>query len=239
MPTKDELAEEWNQLAPGWIARIRGPGDPSREFLLDDWMLRVVGEGRFSRMLADRGAQVTGVDLCPAMIEAAESKRVGDERYVVGDMESLRGVANESFDLAISYISLVDVHNLSAALSEAHRILKPGGQFIVCNLAPMVTAGNRWLRDESGEKICFYLDNYLDESARTFRMCDREINNMHRTLATYLNGFIAAGFTLEGIEEPYPSPRQLEQDASNADIFRVPLFIIYLLRKPRALVTVC
>jgi hypothetical protein len=96
----------------------------------------------------------------------------------------------------------------------------------------MVTAGNRWLRDARGEKVCFYLDNYFDESSRVMPMSGGKVNNMHRTLATYINGFVGAGFVLERIDEPYPSPKQLEQCPSNADILRVPLFVIYQLRKP-------
>jgi SAM-dependent methyltransferase len=247
MPTKDQLAAEWSQLAPGWIKRIRGKGDESREGLLDEWMLRAVGdvqnlrvidlgcgEGRFSRMLAQRGARVTGIDLCVAMIDAAEDLRVSDERYAVGDMENLRDFEDGSFDLAVSYITLVDVHDLGAALRESFRVLRPGGRFIVCNLSPMVTAGNRWLRDDAGNKISFYLDNYFDETARCMNMCDGQVNNVHRTLSTYLNGFVAAGFALEGIQEPYPSQEQLARCPSNADILRVPLFIIYFLRKPDA-----
>jgi ubiquinone/menaquinone biosynthesis C-methylase UbiE len=117
---------------------------------------------------------------------------------------------------------------------EAHRILKPGGQFIVANLSPMVTAGNRWLRDASGEKICYVLDNYFDESPRSFEMCGGTINNTHHTLTRYISTFLAAGFTLEKLEEPYPSKQQLEQCPDVADNLRSPLFIIYQLRKPAA-----
>jgi hypothetical protein len=34
------------------------------------------------------------------------------------------------------------------------------------------------------------------------------------------------------LREPYPNAEQLEREPSNDDILRVPLFIIYLLRKP-------
>ena len=52
-------------------------------------------------------------------------------------MEDLRDVPDASFDLAVSYVSLVDVHDLRRVLAEAFRILRPGGRFVVCNLAPM------------------------------------------------------------------------------------------------------
>jgi ubiquinone/menaquinone biosynthesis C-methylase UbiE len=249
MSTKEELSAQWVDAAQNWIDRIRSPGgDPSREALLDEWMLREVGdvsgmdvidlgcgEGRFSRMLAGRGARVTGVDLSGPMIAAAVSaKSSSRETYRVGDMEDLGEVSSDSFDVSVSYITLVDVHDMPAAVREAFRVLRPGGRFIVCNLAPMVTAGNAWVRDENRVKLHFRLDNYFDESDREVPMCGTTFRNVHRTLSTYLNGFIAAGFVLEGIREPFPSVEQLAREPSNEDIFRVPLFIIYLLRKPFA-----
>src|SRR5215212_1548335 len=107
MPSKEQMATEWTTFAQNWIARIRSPGgDPSREALLDEWMLDVVGtvealdvidlgcgEGRFSRMLAARGARVTGIDLCEPMIAAASASRSSTrETYAVADMESLREI---------------------------------------------------------------------------------------------------------------------------------------------------
>ena len=93
-------------------------------------------------------------------------------------------------------------------------------------------AGNMWVQYGDGTKLHFRLDNYLEESVRVMPMCVTQFRNIHRTLATYLNGFIGAGFLLEGIREPFPNAEQLAREPSNADMLRVPLFIIYLLRKP-------
>jgi ubiquinone/menaquinone biosynthesis C-methylase UbiE len=245
MPTKQQMRDEWARGASNWIERVRGRGDPSRNHLLDDWMLSAVGdvrgknvidlgcgEGRFCRMLAERGARMTGIDLSDEMIAAATGSRVGDESYAVNDMENLRGVVDASFDLAVSYITLVDVYDLPRAVAEAFRVLRTGGQFVVCNLAPMVTAGNMWVRYGDGTKLHYRLDNYLDETPREMPMCGTKFHNFHRTLSTYINTFIRAGFALEEIREPFPSPEQIEREPSNEDLLRVPLFIIYLLRKP-------
>jgi SAM-dependent methyltransferase len=244
MLSKEQMRQEWIAGASNWIERIRGRGDPSRDALLDDWMIEAVGdvrgkdvidlgcgEGRFCRMLAERGARVTGIDLSEPMIAAARHLRLRDEIYAVADMEELRGFADASFDLAVSYLTLVDVHDLARALAAAHRVLRPGGRFVVCNLAPMVTAGNMWVKYGDGTKLHFRLDNYLDETPREMPMCGTRFHNFHRTLSTYINGFLAAGFVLDGIREPFPNEEQLARDPSNEDILRVPLFIIYLLHK--------
>jgi ubiquinone/menaquinone biosynthesis C-methylase UbiE len=243
-PTKDDLRAEWKAFAPAWIQRIRNRKDDSREYLLDEWMLNTVGdvrgldvidigcgEGRFSRMLAERGARVTAIDLCEPMIDAAKAARVKDEHYQVGDMEQLTGIADESFDLAVAYLSFVDSFDLAAAVRAAHRVLRPDGRLIACNLSPMVTAGNGWIRDPAGKKITYYLDNYFDESKRAMPMIGHVIHNFHRTFTTCINTFVKAGFELEEIREPYPSEKQIADCPANADNLRVPLFIIYTLRK--------
>jgi SAM-dependent methyltransferase len=246
MPTKQQCAADWVAGAANWIARIRGPGDPSRAGLLDDWMLDAVGEvrdldvidlgcgeGTFCRMLARRGARILGVDLCEPMVDAARKAAASPrERYAVGDMEQLADVADARFDLAVSYITLVDVHDLRAAIREAYWVLRPGGRFVACNLAPMVTAGNTWVKDGDGTKLHFRLDNYPDEGPRETVMCGSRFTNFHRTLSSYVNAFLEGGFVLEGIREPVPNPEQLARVPANDDMLRVPLFIIYLLRKP-------
>jgi len=231
---------------------MRANRETHRAGILDSWMLEAVGdvrdrdvidlgcgEGRFSRMLAQRGARVVGVDLCAAFVEAATAQQSTSERYLVGDMEHLHDIADARFDLAVSYVSLVDVPDFRSAIRESFRLLKPGGRFVVCNLAPMVTAGNRWFKDADGQKICFLLDDYLDETTRDMPMRGVNITNFHRTLSSYVNSFLDAGFVLEGLREPYPSPEQAAEYPEIADNLRVPLFIIYLLRKPAAPQAAC
>ena len=245
-PTAEQLRAEWTAAAPKWIEGIRSErGDPSRRGVLDDWMLDAVGdvrnldiidlgcgEGSFGKLLASRGARVTGIDACPAMIDAANARRGDGEKYLVNDMQELSGIGDAQFDLATSYVSLVDVPDFRRATKEAFRVLRPRGRFIVCNLAPMVTAGNMWVRYGDGTKLHFRLDNYLDESVREVPMVGARLTNFHRTLSSYITAFLAAGFVLEGLREPYPNAAQLAREPSNDDMLRVPLFIIYLLRKP-------
>jgi len=243
--TSEQLRRQWQKAARAWIEGTAAGRNFYREGLLDQWMLRAVGdvagkkiidlgcgEGRFCRMLAERGANVIGIDICRPLIEYASRHGAGDETYIVGDMEDLGDFDGNSFDMAVSYISLVDILDYAKAIAEAHRVLKAGGRFVVCNLQPMCTADNKWLRDENRKQIHFRLDNYFNEGPRGLRMFDVPMINMHRTLSAYINCFLDTGFVLEGIREPKPSPEQVKRWPHVADNLRVPYFIIYLLRKP-------
>lgn len=91
-----------------------------------------------------RRARTLGVDLQPVFINYAKSKASPAESYHIGNIQELSGVQGACFDVAVSYISLVDVPDQKAAVSEAFRVLVPGGRFVVCNLSPMATA---WVSD--------------------------------------------------------------------------------------------
>jgi SAM-dependent methyltransferase len=229
---------------------MEAKADAAREGLLDECMLDVIGdvsnadvidlgcgEGRFCRMLAANDARMVGVDLQAAFIDYANSKKGPRETYRVADMQSLDGVPDAEFDIAVSYISLVDVPDEQAAIRQAFRVLKPGGRFVVSNLAPMATAWTDtgpWHRDDAGRKLHFVLDSYANEGARrmTFSSGHR-LTGFHRMLSTTINAFLDAGFKLDRIHEPLPTQVQLASVPANDDLFRVPIFIIYDLSKPQ------
>lgn len=244
-----ELNAEWAGFASEWIARSEQHRDSAREGLLDEWMLQIVGdvtglqvvdlgcgEGRFSRMLADRGAETLGVDLQPAFVTYAERMKSGRERYVLGDMQHLDDIPSESFDLAISYITLVDVPDQRAAIDEAFRVLRPGGRFVVCTVSPMASAwtdDGPWCVDEHGTNRHLVLDHYTDEgSRRVVWSSGHEITNFHRMLSTTVNDFLGVGFVLRRLDEPIPSEAQLARYPENQDMRRVPIFTVFDLERP-------
>ena len=184
-------------------------------------------------MLTKSGAKVTGVDLCRPLIEYAESHRVGNETYLLADMEDLDGVPDNEFDLAVSYVSLVDVLDMQRAISAAFRVMRPGGRFVVCNVHPMRMANaGGWIKQRD-VKLHYPVDNYFDESARELRTGEgKPWTNFHRTLETHAMAFLDAGFVIEAIREPRPTQEQAKQHPNIDDELRVPNFIIFVLRKP-------
>lgn len=248
MADAESLRREWQSFSAEWIARMESKADAAREGLLDDWMLEVLGdvtnldvidlgcgEGRFCRMLAAKGARTLGVDLQPVFIDYAKTKASSGESYRIGDMQQLSGVPDARFDLAVSYLSLVDVLDQEAAVSEAFRVVVPGGRFVVCNLSPMATAWmteGPWHRHDDGTKLHFVLDHYANEALRRWVFpSGQELTNFHRMLSTTINDFLDAGFFLVHLYEPVPTPAQLARVPENDDLFRVPIFTIYDLAK--------
>jgi ubiquinone/menaquinone biosynthesis C-methylase UbiE len=106
------------------------------------------GVGRWSRLLAARGAEVTGIDLSPTMIDEAgrraRSGGVADRcRFLVQDCAELD--VEGSFDLILCVTVLqhmLDIGALRAALRRIARHLAPSGRLVVLEAAP-VRAANR------------------------------------------------------------------------------------------------
>lgn len=97
------------------------------------------GEGRVTRDLRGRGYEVTGLDVAPTLVEAARDADPSGT-YVVGDAAALP-FDDASFDLVVSYNSLIDVDDMPAAVTEAGRVLRSGGCFCACVPHPFSEAG--------------------------------------------------------------------------------------------------
>ena len=241
MSLEQELRAQWVEHAQDWVQQDQ----TVRTGMLDSWMLDALGdvagrrvldigcgEGRFCRVLAGLGADVTGIDLTEALVETARALARGNETYLVGNAEDLADVGDASFDLAVSYIVLVDVLDYRRSIQAAYRVLRPGGRFIVCNVHPMRMAQpNGWIR-QGNRKLFYPVDNYTTEGPREFEWWGEPFINIHRTLASYVSAFVKAGFVIDGLHEPTPSEAQLAANPGLADEIRVPNFIIYALRKP-------
>ncbi len=246
MANYNDLRREWRELAPAWIKEAREGRNPTRNGLLDAPVLEACGdveglkvldcgcgEGRFCRILAERGAgYVLGLDLCEPMIEAARGLQSGRDEYRLQDVQDLSFLEDESFDLAVSYLNHCDLPDFAANTKEVFRVLKKGGRFIIANLHPMRSATGQWCRSPEGEKLHVTVDHYFAEGERHWKMMGVWFTNFHRSLSTYINTFIKTGYLLEKIVEPTVTSEQLKEYPELEDELRVPNFIIYVLRKP-------
>lgn len=95
------------------------------------------GTGWASRLAAWRGASVTGVDIAPGMIAAAEKLSKGlDPRlsFRLGSAEALP-FEGESFDGVISTYGVIFSNDPPKAISEMARVLRPRGRVALATWA--------------------------------------------------------------------------------------------------------
>ncbi|MCW5918020.1 MAG: class I SAM-dependent methyltransferase [Ferruginibacter sp.] len=88
------------------------------------------GTGYFADMVSQTGADVTGFDGTEPFINEAKKRRNRKIKFLVGEMEELP-FANETFDLVSGCNSFQYAADVKHAISEAKRVLKPGGKLAV------------------------------------------------------------------------------------------------------------
>ncbi|WP_246799658.1 class I SAM-dependent methyltransferase [Bradyrhizobium sp. CCBAU 51753] len=131
----------------------------------------------------------------------------GDYRY--GRAEQLE-FPDASFDLVVSYITLVDIPDFRAAIREMARVLRPGGALLIANLTGFTSAGAEqgWVRDEAGRRLHFPVDRYLDEFPMSFAWAGIRIENWHRPLSAYMTALLEQGLLLRFLCRTGPGVRR-------------------------------
>src|SRR5439155_16772226 len=110
-----------------WKRRVIDLAAPSPDMRAADL---ATGTGDLAFALAARGARVVGLDMTRRMIELGREKVGGRRavlRFLVGDMVALPFTSG-SFDIVTTGYGLRNVADLTAAIDEILRVLKPGGQ---------------------------------------------------------------------------------------------------------------
>jgi demethylmenaquinone methyltransferase/2-methoxy-6-polyprenyl-1,4-benzoquinol methylase len=90
------------------------------------------GTGDLAVALARRGAEVTGMDFAPAMLELARKKAPG-LRFEEGDALDL-AYADGSFDAATVGFGARNFADLDRGLAEMARVVRPGGRVVVLEI---------------------------------------------------------------------------------------------------------
>ena len=116
------MHHRWRERAAD-LARI-GPGQAALDV--------ATGTGDLAVELARRGAEVTGSDFAPAMLEIARRKAPG-LRFEEGDALAL-AQPDDSFDAVTVGFGARNFADLDRGLGEMTRVAKPGGRVVVLEI---------------------------------------------------------------------------------------------------------
>lgn len=182
------------------------------------------GQGFISRALARHGARVTGVDVAERLLDLArgyEAREALAIRYLSDDAQTLTSLPHDAFELATCSMALMNIPDIAAAFRAAHRILQPGGRYVFIITHPCFqTPHARWIDTEDGRQVR-QVSDYIDEGFWTASRLDDVRSRQgehHRTLSTYFNALMDAGFVLERIVEPCASGQSAERYPGRAHV---------------------
>ncbi len=232
-------------LVPGVLAMLEPrPG----ERVLDV----ACGQGIIARAVAEKGAEVVGVDASPRLIERAAERSGGGTRFLVGDAQRLADAIPEQdrpFDAAACVMALMNIEDLAATMRGVSGMLRPGGRFVAVILhpafrSPRLSAWGWEGASPATQRQFRRVDAYLSEATIPITMNPGEhaggadavvTTTYHRPLASYFNAAGQAGLVADALEEwaserrSGPGPRADEENRARREI---PLFLALRFVKP-------
>jgi malonyl-CoA O-methyltransferase len=157
------------------------------------------GTGKNTEFLAAHARSVIAMDVSEGMIARAHQRiPTSNVKFVRHDVRDSWPVPPASVDAVVANLILEHVHDLAPVFFEAARVLRPGGQFFLCELHPyrqLAGAQAHFIDPDSGETV--------------------QITAHVHTVSEYVNGAIEAGFSLRSLGEwteddaPADSPPRL------------------------------
>ncbi|MFJ6216718.1 class I SAM-dependent methyltransferase [Streptomyces sp. NPDC092296] len=227
--------EAYDRLAPVWAAttddgaynghlerpalRSLVPPDLRGSVVLDAGC----GAGAQAEWLLDQGGEVVGVDLSPAMVEQARLRCAGRGRFLVADLAEPLPLGPASVDGITCSLTLHYLRDWTVALRSFARVLRPGGWVVLSLDHPF------------GPPLPGRQGGYFETElvSDTWRKADVEVTQhfWRRPLAATVDAFAEAGFAVDRVVEPQPSPEALRRfPVELGGLVGVPVFIVYRLR---------
>ena len=218
-----EAAGEWHMFEP-LLPELQGKA------VLDlgcgfGWHCRYARE--------QQASSVIGVDLSANMLQQA--RELTNDAGIIYVQLPIEDIAfdDEQFDVVISSLAFHYIESFEDICKKVFDYLKPGGTFVFSVEHPIFTSRDEqdWHYDEQGNRLHWPVDQYQVEGLRTTSFLAKNVMKYHRTLSTYMNNLIAAGFTLEAVKESVPSETMLKEIPGMEDENRRPMFLIISAKK--------
>jgi ubiquinone/menaquinone biosynthesis C-methylase UbiE len=251
----------WGKVA-GWYNQLLEEGqDTYQEKLIKPNLLRILdpkareeildvgcGQGFFSRIIAQTGANVLGIDVSQELIKyatnEAKAKKSDRENYLVLSAEKMTGLADKRFSAAICILALQNMKDMPAAISEISRVLKSNGRVVLVLNHPTfrITGASEWSYDEKKNIQYRNISKYLSEITQEVDMTQgvkdeskkKFTYSFHHPLQVFFKAFSKAGLVVIRLEEwsshktSDKGPRKAAEDKSRKEI---PLFMCLELKK--------
>lgn len=182
-----------------------------------------------------QAGSVLGIDISERMLQKAremtEDPLITYAKMPIEDIHFL----GDRFDVVISSLAIHYIASFDSICKKVYGCLNAGGSFVFSVEHPIYTSRSEqdWHFDAQGEIMHWPVDNYQSEGVRETSFLTENVIKYHRTLSTYMNDLIHAGFTIRAVKEPVPTDEMIEGIPGMRDELRRPMFLIVSADKAR------
>jgi 2-polyprenyl-3-methyl-5-hydroxy-6-metoxy-1,4-benzoquinol methylase len=235
LQTWNNAAESWDQIANKETYRTLLIEDAMNKLFSDCHGLKILdagcGNGYFTKWLAERGANVLGIDGSEKLLKIAKEKNPG-LKFELKDLSQITDFSSQEFDVYLANMLLMHVSGIDTLLAEARRILKPEGKLIFSILHPCFNQPTAKLYKSLWSKLTFQkpaalaFDYFSPKQGRFEAHMGNQLTHYHRTLEEYSQALKKAGFAIQEILEPHSLPETfLKKNPKLEYATRLPRFI--------------
>ncbi len=249
MSAKKQLPRtDWGNVA-GWYDQLVGESgsEYQREVVLPG-VLRLLnpqpaqrvldiacGQGVLCRILAERGAEVTGIDAAAELIRAARERGPASVHYHVADARSLEFLPESHFHSAACMLAIQNMNPLPPVFAEVARALISGGRLVIVMMHPCFRGPKEtsWGWDDAKKVQYRRVDRYLLPRKSPIITRPGEEPHVytwafHKPIEAYVKSLRNAGLLIDALEE-WPSHKTSTSGprahAENVARKEIPMFL--------------
>ena len=172
------------------------------------------GTGRNLTHFSAGGANsLVGLDFSEGMLEKARARELPNTRLLQHDISKKAPLEDEKADLVTFMLVLEHIDDLTTPLSEASRVLRPGGRLFIAEIHPYLALKGAAAHFES-EGVKYTMPTYSHD------------------VSHFINGLSRASFSILNMEEWRPNAKAAEKSEKVKKHGDVPYLLSLLCQKP-------
>lgn len=197
------------------------------------------GQGVFSRILRERGAQVVGVDAAGELVRIARDRSDPAIAFHVLDARAMGATPEPpfggNFDAAVCVLAIQNIHPIQGVFAGVGRALREGGRFIVVMMHPAFRGPGEtaWGWDEARRVQYRRVDRYLLPRKAPIvthpgAAPDQYTWTFHKPIGAYVKAMRQGSMLVDALEEwpshktSQPGPRAAAENQARKEI---PMFM--------------
>lgn len=237
--TNKDVVTEWAKIPDSIVQEFGEKGDFARQHLLTPNLFNLLGDikgkavldaysgtGYLSRMMARKGANVTGIEMSPKLLSYALEKEKKEQlgiTYKAGVISDF--TFTKLFDIVLASMVFMNWPDFETPMRSCINAVKKNGTFIFSINHPCFEMSGKEWRQVGYVKVKEYFEEYATKPIFGHKF--------HRPLSMYINFLADNGCSIEKMIEPKLTHKEVGDEVDYAKDVHVPSFLIIKARKLR------